>query len=467
MAGSRRQEAVAGGRKQEAVAGGRSSLEERNNMQNRINAIKLLNAPKIKELLYKLYGKDNRVIQEQIQRYGKIIKQYQNYFSSIPVHLFSSPGRTEIGGNHTDHNAGRVLAATINLDSIAAVAETHDNTVTIYSEGYTDPFKVVLDDLEPKRKEEETTTALIRGIAARFKELGYNIGGFNACISSNVMVGSGLSSSASIEVLIGTILNELYNEGNVSEETVAISGKYAENNYFNKPCGLMDQLTIAVGGIVSIDFRDSDNPIVTKVDFDINAQNYSILVVDTGGNHADLTEDYASIPGEMKSVARELGGEVCRDITHKDLIEKVRQLRPKVGDRAILRALHFLEDNQRVLDQVEALEKGDFDTFLGLVNESGNSSCKWLQNCFTIKNPSVQGITLALALTENYLKNSGRRGACRVHGGGFAGTIQVFMPNELLKDYIRLIEGVFGKGGVTRINVRPIGAVFINSILTS
>jgi len=434
-------------------------------MQNRINAIKLLSTTKIKELFCKLYGKDDGVIQKQIQRYGKILKQYQNYFSSTPVHLFSAPGRTEIGGNHTDHNAGRVLAATINLDSIAAVAETHDNTVTIYSEGYTDPFKVVLDDLEPKKKEEETTTALIRGIAARLKELGYNIGGFNACISSNVMVGSGLSSSASIEVLIGTIMNHLYNESKVSKKEIALIGQYAENNYFNKPCGLMDQLTIAVGGIISIDFRDSENPVVNKVNFDISSQNYSILVVDTGGNHADLTEDYASIPGEMKSVARELRGEVCRDIAYKDLIEKVRQLRPKVGDRAILRALHFLEDNQRVLDQVEALEKGDFDTFLGLVNESGNSSCKWLQNCFTIKDPSEQGITLALALTENYLKNSGRRGACRVHGGGFAGTIQVFMPDDMREDYIRLIENVFGSGSVMRLNVRPIGAICINSIL--
>ncbi|MCK4641408.1 MAG: galactokinase [Candidatus Marinimicrobia bacterium] len=434
-------------------------------MQNRINAIKLLNAPKIKELLYKLYGKDNRVIQKQIRRYGKIIKQYQNYFFSTPVHLFSAPGRTEIGGNHTDHNAGRVLAATINLDSIAAVTETRNNTVTINSEGYTDPFKVVLDDLEPKKEEEGTTTALIRGIAARFKELGYNIGGFNACISSNVMVGSGLSSSASIEVLIGTIINHLYNEGKISKKEIALIGQYAENNYFNKPCGLMDQLTIAVGGIVSIDFRDSKNPIVTKVDFDINAQDYSLIVVDTGGNHADLTEDYASIPGEMKSVARELGGEVCRDITHKDLIEKVRQLRPKVGDRAILRALHFLEDNQRVLDQVEALEKGNFDTFLDLVNESGSSSCKWLQNCFTIKNPSEQGINLALALAENYLKNSERKGACRVHGGGFAGTIQVFIPDEILDGYLKMIKDIFGEKSVEILSIRPVGSIHLNAEL--
>ncbi len=430
-----------------------------------INAVKLLNSPEIEELFYKLYGKDDRVVQEQIRRYVEIIKQYKNHFSSTPVHLFSTPGRTEIGGNHTDHNAGRVLAASINLDSIAAVTETHDNTIIIYSEGYADPFKVVLNDLEPKKEEEGTTTALIRGITARFKELGYNISGFNACISSNVMVGSGLSSSASIEVLIGTILNQLYNEGVVSKKEIALIGQYAENNYFNKPCGLMDQLTIAVGGIVSIDFRDSKKPIVTKVDFDINAQNYSLLVVDTGGTHADLTEDYASIPREMKSVARELGGIVCRDIALQNVIENVNSLRLKVGDRAILRTLHFLDDNQRVLKQVEALRKSDFKTFLNLVSESGNSSCKWLQNCFTTKNPAEQSITLAQALTENYLKKCERRGACRVHGGGFAGTIQVFIPNESLDGYLKMVKNIFGEKSVEILSIRPVGSIHLNAEL--
>ena len=431
-------------------------------MQNRINAVKLLNSPKTKELFYKLYGKDDRVIQEQFKRYRKIVKQYQNYFYATPVHLFSAPGRTEIGGNHTDHNAGRVLAASINLDSIGAVDETNNDTITVFSEGYPSPFKVILNDLRPKKEEERTTAGLIRGIAARYKELGYKIGGFNAYISSNVMVGSGLSSSASIEVLVGTILNELYNKGKVSEETVAIIGQYAENNYFNKPCGLMDQLTIAVGGIISIDFRDSKNPIVKKVDFNFSSQNYSILVVDTGGNHADLTDDYASIPQEMKSVAQELGGKVCRDISLKELIENVYDLRFKVGDRAILRTLHFLDDNQRVLEQVEALEKGDFDTFLNLVSESGNSSSKWLQNCFTTKNPAEQGITLALALTENYLKNSEKKYACRVHGGGFAGTIQVFMPNEMLDGYLKMIKTVFGEKSVEILRVRELGSIHFN-----
>ena len=430
-----------------------------------MNAVKLLNSPKTKELFYKLYGKDDRVIQEQFKRYRKIAKQYQNYFHATPVHLFSAPGRTEIGGNHTDHNAGRVLTASINLDSIGVVDEINNDTITVFSEGYPSPFKVILNDLSPKKKEERTTAGIIRGIAARYKELGYKIGGFNAYVSSNVMVGSGLSSSASIEVLIGTILNELYNKGKVSKETVAIIGQYAENNYFNKPCGLMDQLTIAVGGIVSIDFRDSKKPVVKKVNFDISSQNYSILVVNTGGNHADLTEDYSSIPKEMKSVARELGGKVCRDISLNNLIENVHSLRLKVGDRAILRTLHFLEDNQRVLEQVEALEKGNFETFLNLVNESGNSSCKWLQNCFTIKNPSEQGVNLVLAFTENYFKKCERRGACRVHGGGFAGTILVFMPDEHVDNYVKIMEKVLVKKSVTILNIRSVGTICINSIL--
>jgi len=425
----------------------------------------IMKSPEIGRIFSELYGRDEKIIREQICRYEKLLTQFQKHFSDEPAYLFSSPGRTEIGGNHTDHNGGRVLAASVNLDTIAAVSENGRNEIRVFSETFPGPFVVALDDLKPHKKEEGTTTSLIRGIAARFKELGYKIGGFNAFIKSDVLIGSGLSSSASVEVLIGTIINSLFNSGLINPGTIAVIGQYTENNYFNKPCGLMDQLTIAVGGIVSIDFRDSKKPIVTKVDFDINAQNYSLIVVDTGGNHADLTEDYASIPGEMKSVARELGGKVCRDINRKDLIEKIRQLRPKVGDRAILRSLHFLEDNQRVLDQVEALEKDDFDTFLDLVNESGNSSCKWLQNCFTIKNPFEQGINLALALTENYLKNSGEKGACRVHGGGFAGTIQVFMPDSMREDYIRLIENVYGAKSVTVLSIRQLGSICINLLL--
>ncbi len=427
----------------------------------------ILKSPEIGRIFSELYGRDEKIVHDQICRYEKLLTQFQKHFSDEPTYLFSSPGRTEIGGNHTDHNGGRVLAASVNLDTIAAVSENGKNEVKVFSETFPEPFVVALDDPKPHRKEEGTTTSLIRGIAARYKELGYKIGGFNAFITSDVLIGSGLSSSASVEVLIGTILNSLFNSGKINSETIAMIGQYAENNYFNKPCGLMDQMTIAVGGIVAIDFKNSGEPAIKKVDFDLSSHDYSILVVDTGGNHADLTEDYASIPREMKSVAHELGGTVCRDITLEQLLDKIPLLREKTGDRAVLRAMHFIMENERVVKQAAALENDDLGRFLELINESGNSSFKWLQNCFTIKNPSEQGITLALALTENYLKNSGRKGACRVHGGGFAGTIQVFMPDEILDGYLKMIKNAFGGKSVEILNIRPVGSIYLDLIKES
>jgi len=423
-----------------------------------------LNIRKCGSVFEKIYGHDESVLEKQSRRWDRLVHTFQEKFNETDLHVFSTPGRTEIGGNHTDHNHGRVLAASVNLDSIA-VAAIHDSSmVTMVSEGYPEPFKVHLDHLEMVREEEGTTTALIRGIAARFRELGFNIGGFHASVTSDVLPGSGLSSSASIEVLVGSILNHLFNDGQIPPETIAMIGQYAENTYFGKPCGLMDQMTCAVGGIVTIDFKDPENPIVKKIDFDFSSLNYRLLVVDTGGNHADLTDDYASVPSEMKSVAQALGAEFCRGITHEKLMEKVKDLRPKVGDRALLRAFHFLGDNARVLDQVEALEKGDFLRFLSLVNESGNSSFKWLQNIYTVKNGREQGVALALALTEKYLSDI-EAGACRVHGGGFAGTIQVFLPNTAVSGYMKLIESVFGDGKGLVLNIRPYGALNLNRFL--
>lgn len=298
-------------------------------------------------------------------------------------------------------------------------------------------------------------------MAARFKELGYNIGGFNSYISSDVLGGSGLSSSASIEVLLGTIINYLFNDGQIDVKLLAKIGQYAENVYFGKPSGLMDQMACAVGGFVTIDFKDSENPIVRKVDFDFESQDYSLLVVDTGGNHADLTEDYASIPTEMKAIAKALGGQVCRDITMDEVIENMPRLRKEVNDRAVLRAMHFLNEDHRVTQQVKALEEGNFKEFLCLINDSGNSSWKWLQNCFTTHNPLEQGITLALALTEDFIHKNGE-GACRVHGGGFAGTIQVFLPKEKVEAYVNEIEPIFGEGSVSVLNIRPYGAIKVD-----
>jgi len=423
-----------------------------------------LSGEKSRALLAKLYGQAPEIIEKQVERYIQAVENFYRIFTqqgSSGFYVLSTPGRTEIGGNHTDHNAGRVLAAGVSLDAIAVAAPSRDKVIRVYSEGYPEPFVVELDSLAPRKEEEGTTLALIRGIAKRMGELGYRIGGFDAYITSDVLGGSGLSSSACIEVLLGNIINHLYNEGRIDEILLAKIGQYAENVYFNKPCGLMDQIACAVGGFVTIDFKDFDNPIVRKIEFDFTAQNYSLLVINTGGSHADLTDDYASIPREMKAVAGALGKKVCREITMEEVIKNIPGLRKQLGDRAILRAMHFLAEDERVVRQVEALERGDFEGFLRLVNESGNSSWKWLQNCFTNKDPNEQGITLALSVTENFLKNTGK-GACRVHGGGFAGTVLVFMPNELLNGYVELIESIFGEGSVTVLSIRPYGTLCVN-----
>ncbi|MGH7494990.1 MAG: galactokinase [bacterium] len=420
----------------------------------------MIDAPKFRALLAELYGEDEKTIQYHSHRYQRLVDQYQQSFGKDDIQLFSTPGRTEIGGNHTDHNHGRVLAASVNLDAIAAATKRADGLIQLHSEGYPHPFIVDLNQLAPEAREAGTTTALVRGIAARFQKLKFRIGGFNACVTSEVAIGSGLSSSAAIEVLIATIFNHLYNEGRIAPETLAAIGQYAENNYFNKPCGLMDQLTIAVGGIVTIDFENPQQPAFKKVHFDFSAQSFSMLVVNTGGSHADLTEEYAAIPREMKNVAQALGKTVCREIASEELWHNVSVLRSKSGDRALLRALHFLRENERVLEQVQALERGDFAEFLRLVNASGNSSSKWLQNIYAPGTPSQQSLNVALALTEEYLKKTGT-GACRVHGGGFAGTIQVFMPNNSLHEYIESMQHIFGERAVSVLKVRSRGSMRI------
>jgi galactokinase len=320
---------------------------------------------------------------------------------------------------------------------------------------------VTLDDLAAVPAERGTTAALIRGIASRFRQRGYAVGGFRACVASDVPVGSGLSSSASIEVLIATILNKLYNGGRIEPKQIAVIGQHAENVYFGKPCGLMDQIVCAVGGIVSIDFNDPGSPLVEKIGFDFAAAGYSLLVVDTGGSHADLTEDYASIPREMRSVAAQFGRQVCREISEHELLSRLAELRGSVGDRAILRALHFLHENRRVDLQAEALRKNDMQGFLRLVGESGSSSFRWLQNCFTPRAATEQGIPLALALAEGFIRRY--EGACRVHGGGFAGTILVFLPRARVEEFRSLMESVFGSGCVKVLRVRPQGSMEIPS----
>ncbi len=428
--------------------------------------IRLLQGSKTRELFKKLYGGDGDGIDKQVSRYKSLLDRFNENFPDAKnsIQIFSTSGRTEVGGNHTDHNAGRVLAAAVSFDTIAAVEKTDDNKIILYSEGYPEVFEVDLYSLEPVEEERETTTALIRGTAARFHELGYSIGGFRAYISSSVARGSGLSSSASIEVLLGTILNTLYNDGEMDAPLLAKIGQYAENVYFGKPCGLMDQMACSVGGFITIDFKDSENPVIRKVDFDLAAHGYHMLVVDTGGNHADLTQDYADVPSEMKSVAEALGKRVCRELTAQDVIENIPTLRQKAGDRAILRALHFFADDQRVVEQAQALEEDRFQDFLQLVSESGSSSWRLLQNCYTNQNPQEQGVTLALAVTENFIKEIGD-GACRVHGGGFAGTIQAYIPDAHLQKYVELMDGIFGSKAVTVLSIRPYGTLHLNKFL--
>jgi galactokinase len=401
-----------------------------------------------------LYGKDPAELRRNAKRYTALLKQFNKEFGKTDVEFFSSPGRTEIGGNHTDHNWGRVLAGAVNLDNVAVAGKNNSNVIRILSEGYP-RFEVDLSSLKPVKSERFTSAALVRGICSRFKELKHAIGGFDACIDGGVPKGSGLSSSASFEVLIGAILSQLFNNGKVDPIQNAIIGQYSENNYFGKPCGLMDQTACAMGGLITIDFKDPSKPVVKKVNFDFVATGFSLVITDTGGNHADLNDEYASLPIDMKAVAAELKAKVLRQVSLDQVIEIIPKIRKKVGDRAILRAIHFQGDNQRVVNQVAALEKNKFDAFLEMVIESGFSSYMYNQNIYPVNNVKEQGVSLALALSELVLKG---QGAWRVHGGGFAGTIQAFVPKKLLAKYVSTIEHVYGKGACRKLFIRHQGA---------
>ncbi len=413
--------------------------------------------------LQELYGRDTSVIVGQQERYRKITEKFHQYFDMDPTGFFSTPGRTEISGNHTDHNHGRVIAAAVHLDAVAAAAKTDNKKITVFSDGYKQPFVVSLNHLEPLNKETGNTTALIRGIAAKLKELGYAIGGFNAVIHSDVLPGSGLSSSAAIEVLIGTIFNHLYNGGAIEAHIIAQTGQYAENYFFGKPCGLMDQLTCATGGIIGIDFKNPQQPEVEKIDFDFAEHNFKLMVVNTDATHANLTEEYAAIPQEMKAVAAALNKTTCREISMEELLRHLPTLRKKTGDRAVLRAMHFLTENQRVREQLRAFKSNDLTHFLSLVRGSGNSSFKWLQNIYCVKNANEQSVALALALTERFIAEIGA-GACRVHGGGFAGTIQVFLPQSEMLRYVMYMSPFFGEESVIPLTLRQMGAVRVDGI---
>ena len=406
-----------------------------------------------------VYCADNNGVALQQERYVAAVNSFEALFGQgREAELFSAPGRTEIGGNHTDHQHGCVLAAAVNLDVIAVASKNSDNTIRIKSEGY-DMDVVSLDKLAPEEGEKNKAAALIRGVAARFAQLGYEVGGFDAYTTSSVLKGSGLSSSAAFEVLVGTMLNHLFNSGKVAPVQVAQIGQYAENNFFGKPCGLMDQTASAVGGFVTIDFANPVQPVVEKVGFDFAASGYALCIVNTGGNHADLTPDYASVPAEMKAMAAVLNKEYLNDVDETVFYESIGRLRGKISDRAILRAMHFFADNARVLLQIDALNSSDFEQFKQLVLESGRSSYMYLQNVFSCHNPAEQGVSLALAISERVLAG---KGAWRVHGGGFAGTIQAFVPVAELQRYKQEIEAVMGEGSCFILSIRPVGGVKIS-----
>ncbi|WP_308754884.1 galactokinase family protein [uncultured Anaerotruncus sp.] len=392
----------------------------------------------------------------QRERYEAAVGEFEKLFGAgREVGLFSAPGRTEVGGNHTDHQQGRVLAAGVNLDVIAVAGKNDDNVIRIQSAGF--PMDTIdLSDVSVRESEKNTAASLIRGVAAKFAALGYRIGGFDAYTTSSVLKGSGLSSSAAFETIVGTMLNSLYADGAVTPVQIAQIGQYAENAYFGKPSGLMDQMGCSVGGFIAIDFQNPEKPIVEKVEFDFAHSGYKLCVVDTGGNHADLTGDYAAAPVEMRSVAEALGGKVLRDVAPETFYAALPALRGKCTDRALLRAFHFYADNDRVPRQVAALKTGDFETFKRLVIESGHSSFMYLQNVYTCKNPDEQGLSLALAMSEHLLAG---RGAWRVHGGGFAGTIQAFVPEDLLDGYKAAMEAVFGANHCHVLSIRPVGGV--------
>ncbi|MDR3767054.1 MAG: galactokinase family protein [Butyricicoccus sp.] len=407
--------------------------------------------------LWQVYG-ENADLMMQRTRLSNLVKFYEQTFSAQDaVGLFSGPGRTELGGNHTDHQHGRVLAAAINLDAVACAAPNHSQIICILSSGYP-RITVDLSDLSPREEEQQSSVALVRGVAARIASMGYKLGGFNAVIESTVLSGSGLSSSAAYEILIGVIFNHLFCEDALTPVDLALCGQYAENVFFGKPCGLMDQLASAVGGIVAIDFASPTQPDVRKIGYDMEKSGYSLCIIDTGADHADLTDEYAAIPHEMNGVAHCFGREYLRDVDERAFWSKLSEVRAQAGDRAALRAMHFFADNQYAAQEAECLAQGAFDEFLQLVRRSGVSSAQLLQNLYCVSAPQNQAVCVAIALAEHLLAGDG---AVRVHGGGFAGTIQAYVPTEKQQAFLEGMESVLGKGCCHFLRIRAVGGAIL------
>ncbi|MCR5788704.1 MAG: galactokinase [Lachnospiraceae bacterium] len=417
-------------------------------------AKKALAEGRYREKLTDIYV-DPEMISYQEERYIKAIEQFEKTYGEQEIEIYSAPGRTEVGGNHTDHQHGQVLAAAVNMDVIAIVQKTDDKTVKILSGTY-DIKPISMEDLSVREKEKGTSEALIRGVAAKLFKDGYQIGGFKAYMTSDVIVGAGLSSSAAFEVAVGTILSGLYNDMTISPIYIAQAAQYAENEYFGKPCGLMDQMASSVGSLVNIDFKDNDAPVVKKVEVNFDKFGHSLCIVDTKGDHTDLTPEYAAVPFEMKKVAQFFGCSFLREVDVNEFYRKLPEVRKATGDRGVLRAMHFFADHERVGKQVKALETGDFEGFKKLIIESGESSYQYLQNVFAVTDVQNQSMSIGLALSERYLKG---KGAWRVHGGGFAGTVQAFVRNEDVAEYKKNMEECFGKDSCHVLKIRKYGGL--------
>lgn len=402
-----------------------------------------------------LYSCDDSKTEYYAQRYIDVIDGFEETFGKADdIALFSAPGRTEIGGNHTDHQHGCILAGSVNLDVISAARPNGTSTVRIQSKNY-EMDVIELDDLEIHEEQFDKAIALIRGVLRKFVDLGYDVKGFDAYTTSNVLKGSGLSSSAAFEVLVGTIVNGLFANNEVNPVEIAKFGQFAENVYYNKPSGLLDQMASSVGSVVAIDFKNTDEPAVKKVEFDLQKYGHALCIIDSGADHADLTDEYATIPAEMKEVAHFFGKEYLREVDTKEFYVNIKNVREKINnDRAILRAIHFLNENERAQAEVKALENDDFELFKNLVKESGRSSYMYLQNVFAASMPKQQAVSLTLALCDEIL---GEKGAYRVHGGGFAGTVQAFVPFDMLDEFKSRIEAVLGENMCHILSIRPIG----------
>ena len=411
----------------------------------------------LSERLLDIYIDSDR-LDYQTGRYLKAIEEFEKLYGEQDIRIISAPGRTEVGGNHTDHQHGKVLAASINDDAIAVVSSNDSGQISIKSSGY-DMISISLDDLSKDDSEEGTTKALIKGVLAKTKALGYNIGSFDAYITSDVLGGSGLSSSAAFETVIGNILSSLYNDSKIDAVTIAIIGQYAENVYFGKPCGLMDQMACSVGSLCYMDFADPAKPDIERIELDMDSEGYSLCITDTKGSHADLTPDYAAVPAEMKAVAAFFEKEVLNDVSEKDVSDNIPSIREKLGDRPVLRALHYYEECSRVTAEVQALRSGSFDKFLECVKASGDSSFKFLQNVYTNHDVNHQNVSIALCISEKVLGRDG--GVCRVHGGGFAGTIQAFVKNEKVAEYKAEMDKVFGEGSCAVLKIRKYGGITV------